>query len=369
MIAAIAAIAAAAIAYQVASLLAAWRHLRAPASAGDYTPAISVLKPVRGLDPDFYEAIRSHAAQDYPAFEILFGTADGSDPALSSIRRLAADHPGVPMRVIVSFTPAPNQKAGILGDLAAAARHPVYAVSDSDVNVPKDWLRSIVAPLADSRTGVVTCLYRPVARTAAGVWEALGVATDFAPSILVARWIGVREFGLGSTLVFRATDLERAGGFVAIAGYLADDYQLSKRISGLGLKTVLSRTVVETSLGEGGWTGVWKHQVRWARTIRVSRGGGYAGLPVTHAGVWILASAIAGLWPLAFVLLLLRIASGALTGIGVLGSGIVKRWFFAAPLWDLWAFAIWVAGLLGTTVEWRGRKLELSREGRIKNVD
>ncbi|HEU0142295.1 MAG TPA: glycosyltransferase [Bryobacteraceae bacterium] len=369
MIAAIAAIAAAAIAYQVASLLAAWRHLRAPASAGDYTPAISVLKPVRGLDPDFYEAIRSHAAQDYPAFEILFGTADESDPALSSIRRLAADHLGVPMRVIVSSTSAPNQKAGILCDLAAAARHSVYVVSDSDVKVPQDWLRGIVAPLADSRTGVVTCLYRPVARTAAGVWEALGVATDFAPSILVARWIGVREFGLGSTLVFRAADLERAGGFPAIAGYLADDYQLSKRISGLGLETVLSRTVVETSLGEDGWTGVWKHQVRWARTIRVSRGGGYAGLPVTHAGVWVLASAIAGLWPLAFVLLLLRIASGALTGIGVLGSGIVKRWFLAAPLWDLWAFAIWIAGLLGTTVEWRGRKLELSREGRIKNVD
>ncbi len=125
----------------------------------------------------------------------------------------------------------------------------------------------------------MTCPYRARAHTLAAAWESLGIAVDFMPSALVAPLVGVREFGLGSTLAFRAADLERAGGFAAIAEYLADDYQLAKRITALGKRAVLSTYTVETSLGEATWSGIWQHQLRWARTIRLSKGGGYAGLP------------------------------------------------------------------------------------------
>ncbi len=106
------------------------------------------------------------------------------------------------------------------------------------------------------------------------------------PSTLVAQLLGVREFGFGSTLAFRADDLAAAGGFAAIADYLADDYQLANQISKLGRRALLSTYTVETSLGESTWAGVWNHQLRWARTIRASKGAGYAGLPITHAGLW-----------------------------------------------------------------------------------
>src|SRR5207248_11439192 len=146
----------------------------------------------------------------------------------------------------------------------------------------------------------VTCLYRPIGGTFPARFEGLGVSTDFAPSTLVARMVGVDEFALGSTMAFRRSDLERIGGFASIADYIADDYQLGHRIHALGLKCVLSDVIVETHLG-GSWTDVWQHQVRQACTLRVSKFWGYLGLPVTFASVWALLMAIAGRWDLAAV--------------------------------------------------------------------
>jgi ceramide glucosyltransferase len=185
------------------------------------------------------------------------------------------------------------------------------------------------------------------------------------PSVLAAPLVGVGEFGLGSTLAFRAAQLTQIGGFAALEEFLADDYQLARRIVGLGYRVVLSRLVVETFLGDNDWTGVWKHQVRWARTIRVSRSGGYAGLPVTHAGLWGLAALAAGQWQPALALIGLRIAAGCLAGYGVIRSPLALA-LPLIPLWDLWAFAVWAAGLRGKTVEWRGKRLVLSADGRIR---
>src|SRR5579863_10142702 len=178
-------------------------------------------------------------------------------------------------------------------DLAAAAKNPILVVNDADIRVEPDYLTRVTAPLADARVGLVTCLYRPVGDTLAARFEGLGVATDFAPSALVARLLGVDEFAMGSTLAFRRSDLERIGGFAAVADYLADDYQVGHRIHALGLKCVLSDVVVETHLG-GGWPQIWAHQVRWARTIRVSRFGGYVGLPIANATLWAAAAAAFG---------------------------------------------------------------------------
>jgi ceramide glucosyltransferase len=187
------------------------------------------------------------------------------------------------------------------------------------------------------------------------------------PSALVAQLIGVREFGFGSTLAFRAEDLKSAGGFAAIAAYLADDYQLAKRIAGLGKRALLSTYTVETSLGDAAWSGVWQHQLRWARTIRTSKGGGYAGLPITHAGLWAAVAIVFGAWTPAIALLLLRCFSAALTGGLVLRSRFAATCCWLAPVWDLYAFCIWAVSYAGRTVRWRDRVLYIGSDGRIRN--
>jgi ceramide glucosyltransferase len=359
-----------ALAYQVFALLAAiiYRErsrLRYARPVPAFTPPVSVLKPVRGLDEGFLEAIRSHAVQQYPQYEILFGVHDLEDPAVPAIRQLIADHPERSIRLIHATTQAPNHKVGVLIDLAREAHYPLLLVNDADITVPADYLRRVTAPLQEAGIGMVTCLYRATATSVPGRWESLGIATDFIPSTLVAPLVGVKEFGLGSTLCFRAEDLQAIGGFTAIREFIADDYQLAKRITALGRRSFLSEVVVDTTLSDPDWLAVWRHQLRWARTIRVSRGGGYLGLPVTHAGVWILANLLVGNYPLAVTLLVARLSMGVMGGFVVL-----RHWpaLLAAPLipfWDLWAFVVWLTGLMGRTVHWRTSRATLHADGRM----
>lgn len=355
--------------YQLAALAATLRFaLRRPgepkAAAG-----VSILKPVCGLDEGFEEAIGSHANQDYPEFEILFGVHTMDDPAVPAIRRLMEENPDVAIRLVHSTRKTPNAKAGTLIDLAREARYPVLLMNDSDVTVPRDYLRRVVAALeADPAIGLVTCVYRAASSSAAGRWEAFGIATDFIPSTLVAPMVGVKEFGLGSTICFRREDLEAAGGFEAVADYVADDYQLAKRIVAGGKRAHLSEVVVETHLSDPSMAAVWRHQVRWARTIRVSRGDGYAGLPVTHAGVWMAAFLALGQPGPAMACWAARTATACAAGVAL------RHWpavglCWLSPLWDVWAFVVWVAGWVGDTVEWRGARYRLTRDGRLERAE
>jgi ceramide glucosyltransferase len=316
------------------------------------------LKPVHGADPALREAIRSHTvfAGEY---EFLCGVSDPNDAAIPLLREFPS------VRVIESRTKAANAKVGVLADLAAAARSPLLIVNDADIRVEPDYLERVIAPLSDPTVGLVTCLYRPYGTTFASRFEGLGVSTDFAPSALVARLVGVDEFAMGSTMAFRRADLDRIGGFAAIGDYLADDYQLGHRIHALGLKCVLSDVIVETSLN-GGWLDVWRHQVRWARTIRVSKFGGYLGLPVTNATLWVVILGALGRWDLAAIVLALRLWMAIQAGWFVLRSRDVLKFWWLVPVRDLFAFAVWIVGLFGDTVIWRGRELKLDREGRIR---
>jgi ceramide glucosyltransferase len=357
---------AAAVYYCLVIIAAArWRPARAASPSSHTLPPVSILKPVHGRDPRFYEAILSHAAQDYPEFEILFGVNTPDDPALQDIVRLQSEFPALRIELAVIPTLAPNAKVGVLLELARRARHSVLLVNDSDIAVGPGYLRAVTAPLEDPGVGMVTCLYRAGAESAAARFEALGIATEFAPSVLVARLLGVAEFALGSTMVFRADALRRVGGFAAIANYLADDYQLGRRIAQLGLRIEFAGVVVETGLGGGSWAQVWRHQLRWSRTIRVSRSSGYYGYVVTHATLWALVALGAGQWQVGVATLALRVAAGIWVGAGILGDRKVRRDFWLIPLRDLFGFAVWAAGVFGNTVEWRGRQLTLRADGRI----
>ncbi len=359
---------AASAACQLLALTAAFWHLLKREQRASVFPPISILKPVRGVDPHFQEAIRSHAMQDYPEFEILFGVADPCDPAAAEIRKLIADFPERRIRLVQTTAVASNRKVATLIDLAREASYPLLLVNDSDVRVPADYLRRIVAPLEDPAVGMVTCLYRGSSDYWAGRWEALGVATAFAPTVLTAPLVGVNEFGLGATLLFRAADLEAIGGFESLADYLADDYQLGLRISRLGRRMVISKLAVQTWLSGRTWGDVWQHQVRWARTIRVSRPGAYKGLLLADASFWSLVALVAGLEWVALGLLSLRLLVGILVGAVILGSRDAARYFYLMPFRDLWGSAIWFCGLIGDTVKWRGAHLRLARDGRILNV-
>ncbi len=350
------ALAAVAAAYQILAILASTFRGR-PKALAKFSGPVSVLKPVRGVDPGFREAIRSHTVLDGD-YEFLCGVSQPNDPALPVLREFSR------VRVVESHTHAANAKAGVLIDLVAAARHSIVVVNDADIRVAPDYLTRVTAPLADPRVGLVTCLYRPVGDTFAARFEGLGVATDFAPSALVARLLGVDEFAMGSTLAFRREDLNRIGGFAAVADYLADDYQVGRRIHALGLKCVLSDVVVETHLG-GGWRQVWQHQVRWARTIRVSRFGGYLGIPVTNATLWAVFALAGGRVDLAIALTAIRLVMAFASGWGVLRSRDVLYLWWLIPARDLFGFAVWVAGLFGDSVVWRGQRLRLDRDGRI----
>ncbi len=326
---------------------------------------MSVLKPLRGLDPNTSEAFLSQIDQAHPQFEVLFGARDPNDPAALEVKRLQSARPAAPIALFAGAEDALNRKVGLLMELSRHARYPLRVVNDSDIKVDSNYLATVTAPLLDPDVGVVTCLYRVKAHNVAAAWEALGIMTDFMPSTMVAQIVGVREFGLGSTLAFRAEDLEQAGGFAAIADYIADDYQLAKRITSLGKRVVLSTCVVETALGDATWRGVWQHQLRWARTIRLSKGSAYLGLPITHTGLWAAVALLLGFLPLAGMLIALRILAALLAGGLVLKSKLAAGLCWLAPLWDLYSFAIWLASYCGKTVRWRDRELTIGPNGRI----
>jgi len=357
----------AAAAYYLLVLVAAyrWQRTTQPAMPAPQALPVSILKPVYGRDPRFYEAIVSHAAQDYPEFEILFGVINIDDPAVADMERLQREFPQRSISIYVVSTNAPNAKVGVLSELARHARHPILLVNDSDILVEPGYLRSVTAPLGDPEVGLVTCLYRAAADSWAARAEALAVATDFAASVLVARLVGVVEFGLGATMVFRAEGLQKIGGFAAISDFLADDYQLSRQFVRHGYRVEFAPVIVETNLGRESFAQSWQHQLRWSRTIRVSRPGGYYGSIVTHATLWSVVAFAANQWWAGALALGMRVAAGIVVGAWILKDRHVVPNFWLIPIRDLFGFAVWMCGTFGDRVMWRGRNLRITPDGRI----
>src|SRR5438309_6292105 len=266
---------------------------KSKAAAGSARPIqpVSILKPLRGADPEIYQSLRSHCVQDYPEYEIVFGVNVQNDAAVETVERLKTEFPRLAIQLVIcEQNLGANIKVSNLAQMLPVARYENLIVNDSDIRVERDYLRRVLQPLSDPTVGMVTCLYRGVAAPTLGSrLESLGISTDFCAGVLAARQIeGGLRFGLGSTLAFRRSDLEKIGGFKSIIDYLADDYELGRRISGLGLKVVLSDVVVETHLPPYAWSGFIAHQMRWARGVRDARLGGYIGLASTFGLFWAL---------------------------------------------------------------------------------
>jgi len=349
------------------------RRAHGPASG---LPPVSILKPLKGTDPEIYASLRSHCVLNYPQYEILFGVTHGDDPAIPVVEKLIAEFPDRAIRLVrCDKELGANGKVSSLVQLAAVATHDFFLVNDSDIRVEPGYLRQVVTELQAPETGLVTCLYRGVAAdTLASALESMSISTDFMAGVLAARQIesGLR-FGLGSTLAFRRRELQAIGGFEAIVDYLADDYELGSRIAARSLKVKLSESVVETYLPAYNMAGFFSHQLRWARTIRASRAGGYAGLLFTFTLPWavltfILARGASWAWGLLVAALAARVAMALVTSQLVLCDRGFLRWFWLLPFRDFLAVVIWLGGLVGRKIVWRGEAFDL-KNGKLTRSD
>ena len=339
----------------------------------DFTPPVSILKPLCGLDPHGYESLRSHCIQDYPEYEIIFGVSTSNDPAVAAVERLIEEFPNRSISLIVcSSVFGMNLKVNNLVQMLPAARYPYLVINDSDIDVPPDYLRRVIGPLGERSVGIVTCLFRGVAaRNIGSRLESMAIACDFVPGVLCARQLekGIR-FAMGSTMALHRDVLQEIGGFDVLLDYLADDYELGRRVANAGLQIAIADCVVDHYLPPYSWTGFFQHQLRWARTIRSCRPGGYAGMVVTFSLPWsVCALAVAPsmtlAWSLAVISLALRLSVSVASGSFVLRDRQMLRNLWLVPIRDFLALLIWMLAYTGSSIIWRGNKFELS-DGKLR---
>jgi ceramide glucosyltransferase len=364
------------LAYYIAATFAARRFFsreRARALA-PYTPAASLLKPVHGVDFGSYENFTSFCTQDYPDYEILFGVGDGGDPAVPLIRRLMAEFPQKQIRIFVgSERIGANRKVNMQVRLAHEAQHEILVLTDGDIRVSRNYLREVIAPLGDRKVGAVTSFYRGIAEENLGAeLEAIGAASDFFAGVLMANWIEGITFGLGASIVTTKEWMARIGSLAAIADLHSDDYELGNRIAKAGGEILLSREVVATMYPAQSARGFWQHQVRWARTVRLSRPLSFIGLLFTHGLPWaLLAALIAPSAAIAVAYLLayfvLRLTMAWTVGVWGVGDDVLRRRIWLVPLRDAIYFIVWLGSFASSRIHWGGEEY-IMRKGQLVAV-
>lgn len=358
------------LAYYVAATIAALRFFTRERARKlpNYSPAASLLKPVRGVDFGSYETFASFCTQNYPEYEILFGVGHDADPAVPLIQQLIREFP---QRRITLFIGAEqigaNRKVNMLERLAREARHDVLVLTDGDIRVAPNYLREVVAPLNDKAVGAVTSFYRAIAEKNLGAeLEAIGAASDFFAGVLMANWMEGITFALGASIVTTREWVAKIGGFTAIADMLADDYELGHRIAKVGGRIVLGREAVWTMYPAQTARGFWQHQVRWARTVRLCRPLSFAGLIFTHGLPWALLAAviapapwIAAAYLLAY--LVLRLTMAWTVGVWGVGDDVLRRKLWMLPLRDAIHFFVWLAGFASNRIHWGGEAFRMEK--------
>jgi ceramide glucosyltransferase len=357
------------IVYSLLSMVAAARYLsvRPPALASP--EPISILKPLAGLDLDLESNLRTFFEQDYPAFEILFAVKDMSDPAAQVVEKLRKEYPEVPSQLLVTGEPPyPNAKVFSLDRMMAVAAHDLLVMSDSDIRVTPDLLRTVAAEFQNEGLGVATCPYRAVAGPS--FWshlEAIGMNTDFMAGILVARMLAGMQFAVGPTIVARKRVLASIGGFDRLKDYLAEDFVMGKFAAEVGHGVILSSYVIEHHIGSSDRRENTAHRLRWARSTRRSRPVGYIGQLFTMPVPLALLVCIVhpAWWPVLPLTLMVRGLAAHVVSAWVLGAKL--NWLLL-PIEDLMAFGFWIAGFFGNTITWRGRRYRLQADGRFELI-
>ncbi|HTW46847.1 MAG TPA: bacteriohopanetetrol glucosamine biosynthesis glycosyltransferase HpnI [Acidobacteriaceae bacterium] len=364
------------------SALAIWSarlFLRRRSVPRGFAPDVSILKPLCGIDSGMYEAFVSNCHQQYGgSFEILFGVSTPDDPSADLVLRLQTEYPEVAIRLIhCPQNLGPNGKISVVAQLLPHARYDYLLINDSDIRVGPNYLAHVLAPFAPAAgprpVGMVTALYRGLAYGTLGSrLEALGISTDFIPSVLTARFLerGL-HFGMGSTLGVSRAALHAAfpDGLAPLAQYIADDYQLGAHIDRAGFRIELCDEVVETCVPAYRFRDFLDHQLRWLRTVRESRPAGYAGLVCANVLAWAtlnLVASGASLFALALfsMALLFRVCIALGVGVGALNDRQVLRDLWLLLPRDLVALALWAWSYASDTVTWRGETF-LLKNGKL----
>jgi ceramide glucosyltransferase len=367
----------AAVAFYLLSIVAGLRFFssRRRDDQGSLDPA-TIMIPLHGADFKAYENYAGLCRQSYPEYQIVFGVREQSDSSIPIVNKLIEDFPERDISLVVSDkTIGANLKVSNLQNMLARVKHEQIVIVDSDIRVSRDYLKTVLAPLADQRVGLVTCLYRAGEAPDFGAkLEAVGITAEFAPGVLMAWMLEGVKFALGSTMATTRTRLESIGGFHALADYLADDFMLGNLVDRSGYKVHLSTHVVETAMHPIGLAGIIRHQLRWARSTRISRPLGYLGLILTYGtALALLYAAADGASPFSLILftstLAVRLVMGWMIGVHWLKDKLLKKYFWLLPVRDVLSFLIWCSSWIGRTVEWRGRIFEVSREGKMVEVN
>ena len=342
-------------------------------SAAAYTPAVSLLKPVHGLEPNLEENLESFFRQDFPKFELIFCARQASDPGLQMAERLSFKYPDVNVRILtVGEPPWTNAKLYSLEKMWKEAAHDLLVISDSDVRVAPDYLQEIIKPFADPKVGMTTCIYR--GSPAGGFWtelEAFGYSVEMTSGVVVADMLEGMKFALGPTMVVRRECVASLGGFGFMADYCADDYILGNRVADAGMEVVLSHHVIDHMVFHHSFLDSMRHQVRWMRSTRFSRPKGHLGTVLTYAmpfGVLGLIAGLAGghavlagaLFSAAFVN---RMTQSVAAGYYVAGDRKALTHAFLYPIRDLLGVFLWLGSYLSAKIHWRGEIYRLSTGG------
>jgi ceramide glucosyltransferase len=351
-------------------------HLPECGAAGDACPGITFLKPLKGADEATKDCLRSWLAQSYPGpAQFLFGVASGDDPVCAAVRDLLAEFPHVDAQLILCpQNLGANRKVSTLRQLESLSKYPLLMISDADARVSPHFAASI-ASLCRKDVGLVNCFYRLAnPATLAMRWEAIAVNADFWTHVLQAATVKRIDFALGAVMTVPASELAAIGGFAALSDYLADDYQLGQRIAARGRKIMLAPAVVDCWEPPMGWGAVWRHQLRWARTIRVCQPGPFFVSIINNAGVWplmLLAVSLRGpAWAVALGLVALA------TRIGTAQQQLARmtqdrsygRFWWLVPVKDVLDVVIWAAAFWGNHVEWRGERYRIIAGGQLVRV-
>ena len=347
--------------YCILILVAVRNYLKIPpprvAAANE---PVSLIKPLFGADEGLEENLRSFFRQDYPAFEVLLAVNHGTDPAAAVARRIMEEFPSVPAKLVITGeSPRPNGKAFSLQHMLEHAKYEILVMADSDIRVTPEMTRVLVDEMHNPAIGLVTCPYRAIAGKS--FWsnlEAIGMNTEFLGGVLVARLLSGMDFALGCTLAVRRSALDAVGGLEALQNYLAEDFMMGKLVAQSGSRVILSAYIIEHRIGSQSFRANFRHRLRWARSTRRSRPWGYVGEIFTNPlPLALLLLAVAPrFWPLALVIIALRIAAAWAVAGSVLRDPLTARAFYLVPLQDIASFFTWIAGFFGNTIEWRGQR-------------
>jgi ceramide glucosyltransferase len=327
------------------------------------------------MEPRLAENLESFFQQDYPNYEVVFGARDADNAALRVAREVCDRHPDVKSKLIVSgFPDWPNAKVFSLDKMIRASVNDYFVISDSDVNVARDFLRNVIPPLLDRKIGLVTCLYRGI--PAKDLWstlEALGMSVEMPSGVLVADMMEGMRFAMGAVMVTRRDALEKIGGIASTADYYSDDFVLGNEVWNAGYQVVLSHYKVGHVLVPHSFQETFGDQLRWMKSTRYSRPKGHVGSGLTFAmpyGLLGFVAAMALAYPrLGLALLawafLNRTIQSIVVGWRVIGDPRALRFCWLYPARDLLGFSTWVGSFLSRTFLWRGETYYFSQGGKI----